>query len=936
VTLIGRDDEREAIDSLLKVVSEGRSGALVVRGEPGIGKTALLDYATEQADDFTVLTHQAIQSELEIPFGGLLDLLRPILRHRQSIPPPQASALGGALSLEVPMGIRGIDRFTIYAGTLSLIAAAAEERPLLAAVDDAQWLDAASAEALLFVARRLGSDGVAIVIATRSGNEIGLDLSSIPELSLSGLNWMDSRSLLHEQSSGMIGDRVAKQLHQATAGNPLALIECCSMLDARQLTGATPLHQPPPTGNRIGSIFARHLRGLREDVRAALLILSASDVTDTRVILEALEVAGISSSTLEVAEDRGIIQIDGARVDFHHPLLRSAVYHNARASQRRAAHAALAETRSGDRLVERKAWHLASAATFPDETVASLLEDVASETRRRGAHRSAAHAFAEAARLSPVESDRLRRSVEAAQDWLIHGDLNQAQVLIDAAMSASDDPLLRADIHRLRARVQILNGDVVEARQLLVDEARSLESVDPKRAAVLLMDATGPSFMRGEVDVALDLTTRALELAGRTGRDTELLACLWSGIALAAGGSSTMARAMLKRGESLLHRPESPSRLQLLYFSAAESHTWLEEYDEARRLLESGVQQIRRESGLGILPFALGTLSELNMRTGRWTQALADASEGLQLASDTGQFNEVGHNCAMLAQVEGGLGIDQACRGHVKQARQIAERVGANALCQYAAAALGLLEVSLGDYTAAISALEFMPDEIERSGLAQPGVVQWEPDLIESYVRTNRREDARSAATSFEFRARRTGHTWALAACARARGLLAPEDAFQHPFKEALELHDLTPTPFERARTQLCFGERLRRSGRRREARELLRRALDTFKQMGASPWVTRARAELRATGAPVPQYETPLLQELSAHELQVALTVSRGATNKETGAQLFLSPKTIEAHLGNIYRKLGVRSRTELAAFMARKGLMDPQSNRSALLDQR
>jgi DNA-binding CsgD family transcriptional regulator len=903
--LLGRDAERARLAGLLAAARGGASAALVIRGEPGIGKSALLDDAVGSAAGMTVLRARGVESESELSFAGLADLLAPVVSELGSLPPPQRAALAGVLALGPP--VPG-DRFTLYAATLSLLAAVAERSPVLVAVDDAPWLDAPSREALVFVARRLGEEGVVLLLAARSGEPVGSEAAGVAELVLGGLDAGAAATLLEQ--GGAIAPEVASRLFDATGGNPLGLLELSGLLNDAQRRGAEPIEEPVPVGAGIERAFSHRLDALPEPSRRALAVAAASESG----ALDELAAAGLDLAALEPAEAAGLVAVADGRLTFRHSLLRSVAYRAVPAPEQRAAHRALAAAVEG----ERRAWHLAAAAVAPDEEVAAALAEAAGTARARGGPAAAMRAAERAARLTPEPQPRAGRLLEAAGDCARGGRPDRAQELLGEALDLAADPGLRADVQHLRALIEARSGAALAAADLLGAEAALVEPVDPVRAAVMTMAAVQPLFEAGETATGLALARRGQALCERAGLPP-MPAGLPLAMALLLCNERPTARPMLDGAVAWLDGADDPWALgPVLVFGIGQAFMWMEEHALARRLLESGIAQCRAWSAPGLLPYGLLCLCELEFRDGRWAHAYAAGAEAARLADETGQINDIAYSLAVLARVEAGLGRERDCRAHLAGAVEIIDRLGAEIVRGYVGATAGLLELGLGRSVEAVAVLEETAGFLGARPAGDPAVLQWPPDLVEAYVRLGRRDDAARVLDPFEAAARHSGSPWATAAAARCRGLLAPDDAFDEPFAAALEDDGM---PFETARTRLALGERLRRAGRRVEARTALRAALVTFSRLAAQPWAERARTELRATGERVRRGSPTATEQLTPQELQVALQVAGGSTNREVAAALFLSPKTIEFHLRNIYRKLGIRSRTELVRVMLSDG---------------
>jgi DNA-binding CsgD family transcriptional regulator len=906
--LPGRADEVARIDRLLDGARSGVSAALIVYGDPGIGKTALLDEVAATAAGFTVLRARPLQTESELPFAGLSDLLRPLLPLLDRIPEPQAAVLSGALALGPPTPG---DRFAAAAATISLLAAGAEEAPVLAVVDDAHWLDTPSREALLFAGRRLGSEGVVLLLAMR--DRPWLEAAGIERLELRGLE-PDAAGELVARAGRAVSSGVRERLVADTAGNPLALLEAIATLTDAQLGGSAPIVGPIAVGRSVERSFAQRLEPLPDDTRRALLIAAASYSGDATEI--ALAGMGLAASALDPAEREGLVTTRTGRIEFRHPLLRSAAYHVADPIERRAAHRALARALSPDEC-DRIAWHLAAAAAGPDEEAARLLEETAASAQGRRGYATAANALATAARLSPAAGDRIRRTMGAANAFRLGGEAQTAADLLAGVLNLTADPLLRADMQALRAAALMFVSPLMETFALLVDEAGRVEPHDPERAATMLAIASNAATGAAAVEVVVETARRAARLSESVGGPVGMLAALALANGLALAGRVGEARVIL---EPLIPSLETTSPLGeagVVVVTAAHMLIWMEEWETARRMLERIVSTARGASAVTVLPYPLAILSELELRCGRMASAYAAATESVQLAVETGQAVSSSMSLVTLARVEAVLGLEGACRDHVAAALDVARRLGVPVIENYAASVLGGLELSLGHPERATAHLaECAHLEVEY-GVGLPTAVQWNADLVEAYVRVGRTKDAVRELETLEEQGRGTGSRWAAAAAARCRGLLADEDGYETVLLNALELHG-DQEPFARARTELCLGRRRRHSRHRAAARAVLHQALTTFETLGAEPWAEQARVELRATGETPAPSPGGSLMTLTPQELQVALVVTGGATNKEAGAALFISPKTVEFHLSHVYGKLDVRSRTELVRKVA------------------
>lgn len=919
--LLGRSEEQAAISRLLDGARNGKSGTLIIRGEPGIGKSALLRHAAAAASSMQLLTTTGIEAESELPFAGLSELLHPLLGHIEQLAAPQAAALMGALALGPPAG----DRFTVAAATLALIAAGAEARPLLITVDDAQWLDSASLEAILFTARRLQADAVAILLTVRTNEPVAVEAPGLPEIVLSGLDLEASRQLLESSAPTHVKAPVAELVHTATRGNPLAIIEVSRVLPAAQLSGAEPLTDPLPAGPLILRSFERRIGTLPAATQTALLVCAATQSGSSAEVRQACGLLRVDFSALELAEEAGLISNDGDRIRFAHPLIRAAAYHRTAPPARRAVHRALADCLSEAATV--RAWHLAAAASGEDEHTASALESAALEARRRSAHAVASVAFERAARLSPSAESRARRLLEAASDAHMAGSSAHGLQLLDKALEHSNDLRMRVEILHTKGRIQMWSDSPAAARKLLLLAAETIEPFDRDKAALILVDAATTCHQEGDpvegvLAPSLRTSQRAFELARGRGGVAEAAARGLLGKTLILCGRPDEGYPLLLQCQEFIDQTDSIwVAVQLAHCSVV--FLWLEAFERARLSLERLISWARASSAPGALPYPMAHLSEVDLRMGRWQAAYAGAGEAMELARELGQTNALIYALICMAWVEAGQGREAECRAHLAEAITRYGPLGVT-MAAYSAAISSLLELGLRRSDAAIAVLEPFENIMAQEGMGEPGLFQSLPNLIEAYVHVGDRARANAALERLQYQAASTKRSWPQAVVARCRGLLAESD-FAEAFEEASSWHAQTPMPFERARTQLCYGERLRRARRRGEAREQLHAALDVFQQLGAAAWAVRAEDELRAAGEALSRVKGATAEDLTLQELQIAVKVARGATNREVAAALFLSPKTVEAHLSHVYSKLGIRSRTELAHRFAGATVREP-----------
>lgn len=899
VGLVGRDAETGLLDRQVESVRAGHSAVLRITGEPGIGKTALIGYAITQAVGWLVLATQGVEADADMAFGTLAELVGPLSDRISLLPPSQAASLAGAIGLGPPTPG---DPLAVAAATFGLLSAAAEDGPMVVAVDDAQWVDAASGQALRFAARRMTDEPVLMLIGERDTESSPFAGASLPELELSGVDEDSARAMI-AMTGVQLAPVVADQLLETARGNPLALQAIPPLLDEAERAGQRqPLPLPP--GEALTNAYRRRLDGLPEQTRQVLVVIAAGGGEP-----EAATVGG--EDALADAEQSRLIQ-RGATLQFLHPLIRSVVYHDASPEQRRAAHRLLAESMEPS---ARQAWHRALAATEPDEAVAGGLEQAAFEWRMRGAFASSAAAFEAAARLSRDEEARARRQVEAGKDMLFAGDLTRAPALLQEA-EASSDPRVVAEALCLRARCAMFKGDALGANALLWKAAADVEHLEPSQAAMILAEAASACTGNGEFALARTAAERARELAEPEDAVAGLAADVSLYGVLQVSGRLAEAGALLDRLWPALERAD-PLGAHHLVGVPVLGNICHERYDRAQLLVAGQIGTARRHSAISTLPIALVTQWNLDFRLGNWAQAEAVATEGAALAEQTGRIATLPWLLAALAVVDGACGRARECRAHAGRARAVnkAVRTGVEAVVGWS---LGLLESGNARTDEAIGHFEHALAAEREHGYSDITLFPYKPDLIGAYARVGRIRDAEQILAEFEKVAEGTSLRYPRATAARCRGLLADDDNFESEFATAMGWHHGLRMPFEQARTELCLGERRVRARRRADARDPLRSALATFERLGADPWAETARRELRATGLRIRSPRADDAERLTPRELEIALKVAEGSTNREVAASLFLSLKTVEHHLRVAYRKLGVRSRSQLAGLVA------------------
>lgn len=900
---MGRTGERRELDIVLDGARSGQSGALVLVGEAGIGKTALLDYAVESAADMQLLRARGIESESDIPFASLLELLRPALVLLDKIPTPQSAALAGALALR-PATAQ--ERFAIGAATLSLLAAKAEQGPLAVVIDDAHWLDASSAQALLFALRRLVADPIAVLIAVRGGEASPFGGIDLPVLELGGLSSDESVRLL-----GDVPRVVAQRLHAATAGNPLALLELAG--DARDLELA-PEGAPVPVSARVSNVFLERLRPLEDDAKAAVLLAATSDTGDLPTLERAAAALGIDPGGLAAAEAVGLLALRPGWVEFRHPLARSAIYANASAEQRREAHRALAAALP-DGEVDRRAWHLAAAAVGSDESASAELEQVGARAWDRSAYAAAAAAFERGARLTAQPERRARLLTEAGEAAWLAGFAERALALLDEARSSTSDPTRTVAIDHLTGYIVTRTGPVMRGHDILIAAA---ERADPERAVAMLADAANACLYAGRPAEMLAAAARARAiLPPDASTQARFLVAISFGMAQVVGGDAAAgAQAILEAIALADGSDELREDVRLLPWLAV-GPIFLRHSGAGRSLLEHALTSVRERTALGALPFLLCLIARDEATTDRWAIAESTYREAIELARESAQLTDLGFGLMGLAWLQARRGRVEECRACVAETRALCVRLGTRMDEVWANAALGELELSLGDAGRAVEHFECQRLLLDELAITDVDISP-AAELVDAYIRVGRLDDAAGVAAEFLSAAEAKAQPWSLARALRATGLLADDDTMAPYFERALVHHAETPDVFEEARTRLAFGERLRRARRRVLAREQLRAALVTFHRLGARAWADRAEGELAATGATARRRDVSTVDELTPQELQIGLLLGAGKTTREAAAALFLSPKTIEYHLGHVYIKLGIHSRAELTEALA------------------
>ncbi|MET8910374.1 AAA family ATPase [Micromonospora sp. NPDC004551] len=885
--LHGRAKEQAKIDRLLEDVRSGRSGTLVIRGPAGIGKSALLEYAAGQAAGMRVLRGVGIESEAALPFAALHLLLRSGLDRIHALPDAQATALSGALGLcDAPPD----SRFLVGLATLSLLSEVGGDGALICLIDDAQWFDQASLDALVFAARRLEADGVAMIFAARPD----FHATGLPELRLDGLDSTAAAALLPVD----LPPQVRARLIQESDGNPLALIELPAALSPEQRAGRLSPVGAMPVADRVQEAFHAQMAELPELARTALLIAAAGGSGE----LATLVAAGASLHGLELAERSRLIEIRGSTVGFRHPLIRAAAYQRAPVSQRLAVHRALAEALSSTTApdaADRGAWHLAAAALGPDEDVAQQLEEAAGRARTRGGHAAMAAAYERAAELTaePVRrSARLAAAALAASDA---GLMGRAAALADNATPDVNEPTMIVALTQVRAHREFELGSPLAAGRIIMDTVPRVAAHATDQASWLLVEAVRCAWFAGDARLAEQAAATLHALPG-------------SPLVSQAIGLTRLLRGDIPGGIKLITEVlDAPALAELgvpgLTFTAgvclpAGRAAFCEEI--AGRV----VAECQQSGMAGWLAFALQDQGFAQGLLGRYGEALATLDAGLRLATDLGHEQRVTQLTCCIAWVLAHQADVPGCREKAEEGVRRADEQGLVLAATIGRWALGRLELAQGHPDAALRQLEAVPPV----GIG----VLCAADQVEAAVRSDQPDRAKEPLDRYLTWARQVRQPASDAIALRCRALVDQDEAH---FVDAARLHASDDQPYEQARTRLAYGEWLRRARRRADARAELRGALQIFDRLGAELWARRARAELRATGdvPAAPRKAGDPLSVLTPQEREVVRLAAGGASNRDIGAQLFLSPRTVGYHLYKAFPKLGISSRSQLAAIV-------------------
>jgi DNA-binding CsgD family transcriptional regulator len=902
--LRGRCDERAVLDRLLDDARAGQSGVLLLRGDAGIGKTALLDYVIGLSPDMRVVRAVGVESEMELPFAAMHQLCGPMLDRLDALPGPQRDALATTFGMRAGPTP---DRFFVALAVLSLLSAVADEQPVLCVVDDAQWLDQASARALAFVARRLFAESVALVFAAR---EPGEELAGLPELVIEGLEDAYARRLLKAVIPGRLDERVADQLLAETGGNPLALLELPRGLSAAQLAGgfALPGAVSVSLSGRLEESFLTRYAALPEDTQRLVLVAAAEPTGDPVLLWSVAERLGIAGSALEPAESAGLIET-GRRVRFRHPLVRSVVYRAAGAQQRRRVHRALAEATDEQVDPDRRAWHLAEAAAGPDEDVAAELERAAGRAQTRGGLAAAAAFLERAAALTAEPRRHAERALAAAQTKYEAGALEDSLALLSTAEGGVVDDLLRGRAALLRAQIVFASRRGNDAPPLLLRAARALESLDADLSHTTYLEAFSAALFAGRLArgggvVEVAEAVRAGSPSPQRTRPSDLLLY---GLALRFTDGYSAGAPILKealgafRSDGVL--PLADARW--LWFACwAAADLW---DDETWDLLSGRQLELARAAGaLTAIPVALTARSAVNLVCGDLQAA----------ASQVDEIRTVSHATGIATPPYGPLWL-AGLRGRENELTRLLETAldeavvrGEGYLLADAELVRAILYNGLGRYEATLSL--FGPGGERSYDINMPPRAVAE--VIEAAVRCGERQLAKRLLDRLAEMARASGTNWVVGVEARSRALLSEGENADNLYREAIERLARTRLRLELARAHLLYGEWLRRERRRLGAREQLRTAYEMFGGMGVEAFAARAERELLATGERARKRTVETRQELTQQEAQIARLAADHLSNAEIGARLIISQHTVAYHLRKVFNKLGITSRNQLS----------------------
>ena len=897
--LHGRTVECAQLTRLLAGARTGASGALVLRGEAGVGKSALLEYLSSRASGCAIARAAGVESEMELAFAGLHQVCAPFLDRIDHLPSPQADALRTAFGLNAGPPP---DPFLVGLATLSLLSDVAETRPLVCLIDDVQWLDRASAQVLGFVARRLADESVLVVFAVREPGE-DPNLAGLRSLALGPLRDPDARAILESAITGRLDESVRDRIVAESRGNPLALLEMPRAWTPAALAGGFGLPDTVPVSGGIEESFRRRMKPLPDDSKRLLLVVAAEPVGDPALIASAADLLGIPMSAAEPATVAGLLDV-GAHLRFRHPLVRSMVYRSAAGADRRRVHGALAQATDPERDPDRQAWHLAAAADGPDEAVAAELERSAGRAQARGGLAAAAAFLRRAVALTPDPAQRGARAVAAAQVSLQAGEFAAALELLDTAESGSLGDFHGALVDLLRGHIAFASGFGSDAPPMLLKAARRLEPFDLGTARETYLTAWAAAGLAGPAggDVLLEIC-RAAQAVG-TPDVARPLDVLLDGVALVITDGHAAAVPTLQQAVVAVADIPIEDVLRWGWMApAASALVW--DFDAMHAIAERMVQLVRGAGALANLPTYLAQVGITTTWMGDFEGAALVVAESDSVAAATG--SRIAPYTLLRLRALQGDGAEASAT--IAKATELAAAAGQGMATAWASWAAATLENGLGHYAEAAAAAQKAT-----SDSLNPWMAMWSlPELVEAAARTGQIPLATDALARLSETTRPVGNDSSLGIEARSRALLNEGDLAEELYREAIDRLGRTRLRPELARAHLVYGEWLRREGRRVDARAQLREAHHLFELIGMQAFGERARRELVATGETVRKRTVDTQDELTPQELQIARLAGEGRTNQEIGAELFLSPRTVEWHLRKVFAKLGVGSRREL-----------------------
>jgi DNA-binding CsgD family transcriptional regulator/tetratricopeptide (TPR) repeat protein len=902
--LFGRRSECGVLDDLVAEVRAGQSRVLVVRGGAGVGKTALLEYAVQAAPELRVLRAVGVESEQELAFAALHQLCSPLLDRVPELPSPQRAALATVFGLQPGPPP---DRFMVGLAVLSLLAESADKQPLLCIVDDAQWLDTATAQTLGFVARRLHAEALGLLFGAR---EVRDELRPLDELTVGGLPDDDARALLRSVVGFVLDEPVRDRIVAETGGNPLALIELPRGLTQTQLAGGFGLLGTQMLPGRIEESFLRQADLLPPSTRLLLLVAAAEPVGDPVLVWKAADELGIAAAFAEID---GLLAL-GERVTFRHPLVRSALYGSATAQELRAVHLALARVTDPELDPDRRAWHLAAAASGPDDAVALELERSALRAQSRGGFAAAAAFLQRAVALTADPGPRSDRALAAAQAGLQAGAFDTAQGMLATAEAGQLDELGRARVDMLRAEAAFAVQRGGEAPGLLLRAAQTLQPLDVRLARDTYLDAWSAALFAGRLATSADL--RKVSSAARTAPRAEERGAdlLLDGFALLLTDERAEALPLLQQAAEAFARGDVTTEEVLRWgwvATAAAAVSW--DFEACVGAATRQVEVARRTGALAVLAVGVNVLGQVAALEGDFSEAASLEAEAAAVREATGT-KIAPYGGLVLASLRG---REHEAYPLIEATIRSASAEGQGTAVQYAHWARSVLLNSLSRHDEALLAARMAGNDTPELFVSGWSLSEW----VEAAVRSGDPRSAADALERLEERAQSTDQPWGLGLAARSRGLVSgSEDAYV----EAIERLEGTRLRPDLARARLLYGEWLRRQSRRVDARAQLRLAHQSFGSIGMEAFAERARRELLATGETVrKRLGSPLTSaELTPQEQQIALLVRDGLSNPEVGARLFLSPRTVEWHLRKIFDKLGISSRRQLREALPRTDL--------------